>query len=194
MDRVVPHGLIFPAMWRSTARQRLRDRPVQRHHPQSDTGRSRQHARRAARVSGKTDGVGNAAHFNGPFGIALDAADDVYVAELLNNSIRKVTATGVVTTLAGQLDYRNGNKDGTGRDAEFSNPLRPGRGWSGEYLCGRHRQPDDPPDRARWNRIHLGRTGRPGRECRRDRKCGTVCQPHGPGFGSGRKSLCGGPV
>ena len=35
------------------------------------------------------------AQFNVPVSVAVDDADDVYVADLFNNAIRKVTATGV---------------------------------------------------------------------------------------------------
>jgi sugar lactone lactonase YvrE len=73
-------------------------------------------------VFGKVDGTGKVAQFNAPVCVAVDDADDVYVADFLNNAIRKVTATGVVTTMAGQRIYRTGSADGTGRTAQFSHP------------------------------------------------------------------------
>jgi streptogramin lyase len=52
----------------------------------------------------------------------VDAADNVYVADLFNNAIRKVTATGTVTTLAGQLTCLTGSVDVTGKGARFYHP------------------------------------------------------------------------
>ena len=51
--------------------------------------------------SGTTDGVGNIARFAGPYGLTADNIGNVYVADPNNNSVRKITATGAVTTLAG---------------------------------------------------------------------------------------------
>src|SRR5947207_10841890 len=48
------------------------------------------------------DEAGNAARFVGPFGVAVDGAGSVYVADSFNHAIRKVTPDGVVTTLAGR--------------------------------------------------------------------------------------------
>jgi hypothetical protein len=75
----------------------------------------------SAGMSGSTDGTGAAARFNSPFGVAVDSAGNVYVADELNNTIRKVTATGVVTTLAGTA-CKSGSVDGTGAAARFFNP------------------------------------------------------------------------
>ena len=72
--------------------------------------------------AGSADGKGRAARFNFPFSVAVDEADNVYVADINNNAIRKVTPTGVVTTLAGKLTYTVGQADGTGAAAQFCNP------------------------------------------------------------------------
>ncbi|MBS1504043.1 MAG: IPT/TIG domain-containing protein, partial [Bacteroidetes bacterium] len=69
---------------------------------------------------GKADGSGTAASFNHPQNIALDAAGNIYVADTYNYLIRKITPTGVVTTIAG-----NGlatSVDGTGKLASFTEP------------------------------------------------------------------------
>jgi len=54
-----------------------------------------------AGVVGSVDGVGAAASFSGPCGVAVDAAGNVYVADTDNNAVRKITPAGEVSTLAG---------------------------------------------------------------------------------------------
>ncbi|MBI4325911.1 MAG: hypothetical protein HY674_11685 [Chloroflexi bacterium] len=71
--------------------------------------------------SGSADGTGRAARFNQPGGIAVDSGGNVYVADSMNFTIRKVTAGGVVTTLAG-FAGSSGNADGTGSAARFGVP------------------------------------------------------------------------
>ncbi len=63
--------------------------------------------------SGFADGTGAAALFNHPSGIAVDSSGNVYVADYGNHLVRKITATGVVTTLAG-VPGTPGSLDGTG--------------------------------------------------------------------------------
>jgi sugar lactone lactonase YvrE len=72
-------------------------------------------------VRGSTDGTGAAASFDGPLGVATDSAGNVYVADSYNNTIRKITPAGVVTTLAGTAGVR-GSADGTGAAASFAYP------------------------------------------------------------------------
>lgn len=70
---------------------------------------------------GSSDGSGAAARFFEPHGIAVDGAGNVFVADTGNNTVRKITAAGVVTTLAGTAG-QSGSSDGTGAAARFSNP------------------------------------------------------------------------
>lgn len=84
------------------------------------------------------DGLGNMARFHAPLALAVDASGNVYVADTGNHTIRKITSSGWVTTLAGkasvclgfeqfsanltQYSCGNGNTDGTGADARFDTP------------------------------------------------------------------------
>jgi len=71
---------------------------------------------------GFADGTGESALFSNVWGVAVDAARNVYVADAMNRRIRKVTAAGVVTTLAGS--GTEAFQDGTGAGASFMNPLQ----------------------------------------------------------------------
>ena len=71
---------------------------------------------------GSADGTGAAARFNYPFGVAIDSADNVYVVDSNNETIRKITPAGAVTTLAGSPGNR-GTFDGMGPLAQFSDPV-----------------------------------------------------------------------
>jgi ribosomal protein S11 len=74
---------------------------------------------------GSADGTDNAALFEYPFGIAADAAGNLYVADTANNTIRKMTPDGtnwIVTTLAGTAGGF-GSTDGTNSNARFGNPF-----------------------------------------------------------------------
>ncbi|MEO6994013.1 MAG: family 43 glycosylhydrolase, partial [Lacunisphaera sp.] len=75
-----------------------------------------------AGTRGSADGAGAAAQFNQPGAIAVDAGGTVFVADSLNHTIRKISSTGTVTTLAG-LAGVTGISDGTGSAALFNDPL-----------------------------------------------------------------------
>ncbi len=71
---------------------------------------------------GGVDGIGGAATFYGPLGIAADGRGSLFVADDLNDSVRKVViVSGAVTTIAG-LVATPGTDDGTGSAARFQYP------------------------------------------------------------------------
>jgi len=70
--------------------------------------------------SGAANGFGTEASFYLPIAIAVDAAGNVYVADLGNNLIRKINLNGIVTTLAGS--GATGSANGPGTSASFSAP------------------------------------------------------------------------
>ena len=75
----------------------------------------------AAEQSGSSDGTGSAARFFGPEGVAVDSVGNVYVADDGNDEIRKITPSGVVTTLAGAAG-QTGSNNGAGSAATFDEP------------------------------------------------------------------------
>ncbi len=74
-------------------------------------------------LEGFQDGTNSAARFNWPLGIAVDTNGTVYVADLFNDAIRKITPIGtnwVTTTIAGGPG--SALVDGTNRTAKFDLP------------------------------------------------------------------------
>jgi trimeric autotransporter adhesin len=86
---------------------------------------------------GSTDATGAAASFNGPAGAAVGADGTVYVTEFFGHKIRKITAAGVVTTLAGSGQISS--TDGTGTAASFANPFGVAVGADGTVYVADYR-------------------------------------------------------
>lgn len=77
-----------------------------------------------AGVSGTNDGANSDARFFSPSELTLDDAGAIYVSDMLNHAIRKITPVGtnwLVSTVAG-LPGSVGAADGTNTDARFNRP------------------------------------------------------------------------
>lgn len=75
-----------------------------------------------AYIPGSADGTGSSARFRYPAGITMAPSGDLFVCDLYNNTIRKVTTSGVVTTFAGTASLPQ-LANGTGSSARFSYPF-----------------------------------------------------------------------
>ena len=68
--------------------------------------------------AGSQNGNGGAAQFNFETGVASDSAGNVYVSDTYNSTIRKISPSGVVTTVAGSAGVP-GSANGVGGAAQF---------------------------------------------------------------------------
>lgn len=84
-----------------------------------------------AGATGTTDGSGAAARFSQPSSIALGPDGDLYVAEMQNHLVRRVTTAGVVSTYAGSTV---GYADGTALTAKFNSPRAVAVAANGDVL------------------------------------------------------------
>ena len=71
-------------------------------------------------LQGSSNGPATGASFSYPQGVAVDATGNVYVADYGNNLIRKISAAGLVTTLAGKDSA--GANNGVDTAATFNQP------------------------------------------------------------------------
>lgn len=69
---------------------------------------------------GFADGASVVAQFNNPSGISMDASGNLFVADVGNHSIRKISPIGEVSTFAG--NGTRGFNDGIGGEATFASP------------------------------------------------------------------------
>jgi sugar lactone lactonase YvrE len=72
--------------------------------------------------TGAVDGVGSAARFLYPYGIAVDASGTLFVADTFNHTIRRIQSGGLVSTHAGLAGAR-GSSNGLGANARFNYPF-----------------------------------------------------------------------
>ena len=71
-------------------------------------------------VGGLKDGIASEAQFNFPQGLTVTADNTIFVADTYNHAIRKISATGDVSTIAGT--GKHGNKNGFETHAQFDIP------------------------------------------------------------------------
>jgi sugar lactone lactonase YvrE len=69
---------------------------------------------------GYADGAGSAARFNAPSRVETDSKGNLYVTDTGNSVVRKISASGLVATLAGNGTC--GSADGRSTSAQFCNP------------------------------------------------------------------------
>jgi len=74
-----------------------------------------------AGVAGSSDGTGTNASFSTPFGINVDGKGTLYISDRNNQTLRKISVNGVVSTLAGSPGVI-GSANGTGPNASFYQP------------------------------------------------------------------------
>ena len=69
-------------------------------------------------------GLAVSAELNGPYGVAIDGAGNLYIADPANNRIRKVTlGTGIISTFAGNGTGGYSGDNGPAASAELQLPV-----------------------------------------------------------------------
>ena len=76
-------------------------------------------------TTGVTGQAGDALELNTPNGVTLDSAGNLYIADTVNNVIRKVTPAGVITTVAGLVSYSGNSFNGDGGSATLAAMNKP---------------------------------------------------------------------
>jgi hypothetical protein len=72
--------------------------------------------------AGSADGTNDTALFSGPQGLVVGPDSNIFVSDTVNHTVRRVTPTGVVTTLVGSAGQK-GSIDSTNTAARFNLPL-----------------------------------------------------------------------
>ena len=91
---------------------------------------------------GLDGGAATAADVYHPSGVAVDASGNVYIAETGNNRVRKVTTSGIISTIAGNGVVGYSGDGGAGTAAKLSSPVGVSTDASGNvYIAdlGNHR-------------------------------------------------------
>ena len=103
------------------------------------------------------NGPATSAELYAPYGVALDASGNLYIADEVNNRIRKVSPSGIITTVAGNGTEGYSGDNGPATSAELDGPIGVALDASGNlYIadCGQQSNPQGEPER---NHHHGGR-------------------------------------
>ncbi|QRX62685.1 IPT/TIG domain-containing protein [Dysgonomonadaceae bacterium zrk40] len=73
------------------------------------------------KIYGSNDGIGADATFKYPYDLVVGNDDNIYVADVTNKLIRKISPDGIVTTIAGNVTSTSA-KDGVGTEGTFNQP------------------------------------------------------------------------
>ena len=68
-------------------------------------------------------GPATIARLNLPTGVAMDAVGNIYIADPLNNRVRMIGVSGIITTIAGNSAVGYGGDGGPATDAQLNNPF-----------------------------------------------------------------------
>ena len=134
--------------------------------------------------NGVNDGTGNAARFQWPSGLAVDGAGNVYVADPVSHTIRKITPVGVVSTFAGSA-FASGSVDGKGSAARFKSPSHVAVDTSGNVYVSdgsrtiRKISPDGVVSTLAGKAFELGSADGTGSTARFSRPSGIACDQLG---------------
>lgn len=69
-----------------------------------------------------------------PYFVAFDSTGNAYVSEASNNRVRKIDASGIITTIAGTGEEGYAGDGGPATQAEFDSPRGIGVNWLGEVF------------------------------------------------------------
>ena len=59
---------------------------------------------------------------NGPYGLAIDGEDNVFIGDYENSRIRRVDPDGTITTVAGNGEVGTGGDGGPATEAQLESP------------------------------------------------------------------------
>src|SRR5437867_2281477 len=96
-------------------------------------------------------GPAAAAQLNNPVGMALDPAGNLYIADITNNRIRKVTSGGTISTYAGSGSFGFSGDGGPATDAQLGVPVGVALDPAGNLYIADH-------DNARIRKVTSGGT------------------------------------
>ena len=85
---------------------------------------------------GGDGGPATQARLSYPYGVAVDVTGNIYIADYLNNRIRKVDTDGIIITVAGNGTYGYGGDGGPPTEAELAYPVGMAVDASGNLYIG----------------------------------------------------------